>query len=140
MNLLKLTPLRRVAALLGCVTLVATAVIGSSASPVNAATCKRHKFYVTPDPYTDYAWSVYGDLYSGDGQRVYHWQEEGKPPGQGYVDWEYTYCGDGGWAHIWIYPDPRKGPYTWTGLDLNYGYWWKILKDESVILEGRYTD
>jgi hypothetical protein len=136
-KLLKLRPFKRVAVLLGCITLVVSGLVvaGSvSAAPASAATCKRHVFYVDTERYGGNIWSVYGDLYAGNGQRVYHWQEEGKPAGEGSVWWEFTYCGDGGWAHIWIYPDPRKGPYFYQGLDLNYSYHWRIRSNSTVYL------
>jgi hypothetical protein len=140
-KILKLLPLKRVAVLLGCVVLVVSAMVGSvavSAAPASADTCKEHVFYVTTSDDRPRIWSVYGDLYAGDGRHVYHWQEEGKRGTDGdYVRWTFNYCGDGGWAHIWISPNPDGSTASFLGLDLNYSYHWCIEGWQTVYQCGK---
>ena len=52
-------------------------------------------------------WSVYADLYDGQGQRVYHWQETNKKPNTS-LTWNFTDGHDGGWVHLWVWLAPSQ--------------------------------
>ncbi|MFD8501016.1 hypothetical protein [Amycolatopsis sp. NPDC059657] len=80
-------------------TLVATSP-SEAATKAARDTCPDE--YLGVKVYYDKArWSVYADLYDGNGKNVDHWQATSKK-GLGEVSWRFGNCGDGGWAHIWI--------------------------------------
>jgi hypothetical protein len=95
--------------------------------------CARHKIEVRPgsrinteQPGISGTWSVYGDLYAGDGTKVHHWEEEGKPSGKDSVLWEFNYCGDNGWADIWVYVTPPDVKAEKLKLSLDRDYCFQI--------------
>jgi hypothetical protein len=96
-----------------------------SPGQADAADCQEHKIEVKPDPGSNDKWSVYGDLYAGNGDKVYHWEEVKKPAGRDYVEWKFDYCGDNGWADVVIKPSGRKTFYQ-RKLALDRDHCWRM--------------
>lgn len=97
------------------------------ASPAAAADCEGRYFEVDARQ-AEHRWSVYGDLYNSKGEKVRHWQDTSNKPG-GSLRWNFTYCGDGGWAHIWIHhSDGLQEAYL--NVNLTHNRCWEISKPE----------
>lgn len=110
-------------------TAVAAAVIGAavfcggsaSASDSPNITGERHVIKVTTSPKAQGTWSVYGNLKIPKGKEnknLYHWEETGKKGGKGYVRWEFTDRGQGGWIDIRIDASPSQAAHFYR-LPLN---------------------
>lgn len=116
---------------------VGAAMLCGVNAPANAG--GRHVISVTSTANGGEKWSVYGDLYNRNGQKVYHWQETGKPAGKDFVRWEYTDGGDGGWADIYIDPAPGQR-HIYKRLRLNQNHCYVIkgpLPDHSYYIWDR---
>jgi hypothetical protein len=106
----------------------ANAATPPSTGKADAANCQQHKIEVRPDPAAKYKWSVYGNLYAGNGEKVHQWQEEGKPAGKDFVRWNFNYCGDNGWARVIIHTEDGvlSSPGDFRGLKLDRDHCWQI--------------
>lgn len=91
-------------------TLAGLAVLGmvtvGNATPAVAAG-QRHAICVQADQDAEYRFSVYADLYTGDGTKVYHWQATQRKQGST-IHWNFTDGNDGGWVNLWIDAAPGK--------------------------------
>jgi hypothetical protein len=102
----------------------ANAATPPSAGKADAAKCQQHKIQVTPDAGQPDEWSVYGDLYAGNGKNVHHWQEVDKPAGSDYVEWKFNYCGDDGWADVKV--EANQHTFEKKDLKLDRDYCWTV--------------
>ncbi|MCV9879006.1 hypothetical protein [Brenneria izbisi] len=96
--------------------------VGALLASAGASAVSDQYISVTSSKEAKYKYSVYADLYDGQGNFVYHWQNTGKKPGSS-LRWNYTDGGDGGWLHIWIDPSPaQRASFLTLPLGVNHCY------------------